>query len=141
MPAPALLLSRRSILLAAAVLAAALAVLLLLRPWQEPRPERTRVAVAVFVNRTGDPTMEPLGSMAADWVTRGLTQTELVDVVDVGAIYVQGRSAAGAPTDPYELARRNGAGTVVAGSYYLATDTLVIRATVEDAVTGTVLQT
>jgi hypothetical protein len=74
--------------------------------------------------------------MAADWVTRGLTHTELVDVVDVGAIYVQGRSAEGAPTDPYQLACRNGAGTVVAGSYYLATDTLVIRATVEDGVFG-----
>jgi tetratricopeptide (TPR) repeat protein/TolB-like protein len=114
---------------------------LAVRAWWESRPERTRVAVAVFVNRTGDPALEPLGSMAADWVTRGLTQTELVDVVDVGAIYVQGRSAEGAPTDPYELARRNGAGTVVSGSYYLATDTLVIRATVEDAVSGTVLQT
>jgi tetratricopeptide (TPR) repeat protein/TolB-like protein len=122
-------------------LAAALAALFAVRLWRQSRPERTRVAVAVFVNRTGDPALEPLGSMAADWVTRGLTQAELVDVVDVGAIYVQGRSAEGAPTDPYELARQNGAGTVVAGSYYLATDTLVVRATVEDAVNGTVLQT
>jgi tetratricopeptide (TPR) repeat protein len=61
--------------------------------------------------------------------------------VDVAAIHVQGRSAEGRPTDPYDLARRNGAGTVVAGSYYLATDTLVVRATIEDAVSGTVLQT
>ena len=141
MPAPALLRSRRWYLPAALVLAVALAVLLAIRAWREPRAERTRVAVAVFVNRTGDPALEPLGSMAADWVTRGLAQIELVDVVDVGAIYVQGRTAGGAPTDPYELARRNGAGTVVAGSYYLATDTLVVRATVEDALTGTVLQT
>ena len=33
---------------------------------------RDRVAVAVFTNRTGDSTLEPLGSMAADWITRGL---------------------------------------------------------------------
>lgn len=104
-------------------------------------PDRNRVAVAIFVNRTGDPAMEPLGSMVADWVTRGLGQTELVDVVDVGAIHVQGRSSGGEPTDPYRLARSNGAGTVVSGSYYLATDTLVVRATIEDAVGGTVLQT
>ena len=64
------------------------------------RPDRNRVAVAVFVNRTGDPSLEPLGNMAADWVTRGLTQTALVDVVDLGALYVEGRSAAGVPTDP-----------------------------------------
>ncbi len=140
MPVPAVTPLKRWWWLAATVVVSGGVALLATRPWQG-RPERTRVAVAVFVNRTGDPTLEPLGSMAADWVTRGLMQSELVDVVDVGAIYVQGRSAGGAPTDPYELARRNGAGTVVAGSYYLATDTLVVRATVEDAVTGTVLQT
>jgi tetratricopeptide (TPR) repeat protein/TolB-like protein len=138
---PPIALSRRWYIAAALACAAGLGALLAVRAWREPSPERTRVAVAVFVNRTGDPALEPLGSMAADWVTRGLTHTELVDVVDVGAIYVQGRSAEGTPTDPYELARRNGAGTVVSGSYYLATDTLVIRASVEDAVSGTVLQT
>ena len=139
MPRPALALSRRARLgIALAIgVGAVIGVGSLLR-WS---PDRKRVAVAVFVNRTGDPSLEPLGSMAADWVTRGLTQTALVDVVDLGALYVEGRSPQGVPTDPYELARRNGAGTVVAGSYYLATDTLVVRATVEDAVTGTVLQT
>jgi hypothetical protein len=47
---------------------------------------RRRDSVAVFVNRTGESLLEPLGRMAADWVTRGLTHT---DLVDVGAIYVQ----------------------------------------------------
>ena len=102
---------------------------------------RERVAVAVFSNRTGDSTLEPLGSMAADWVTRGLGSSELVEVVDLGAVYAQGRGEAGEPVDPVLLARRNGAGTVVSGSYYLATDTLVVRATLVDAASGTVLQT
>ncbi len=102
---------------------------------------RDRVAVAVFTNRTGDSTLEPLGSMAADWVTRGLGGSGQVEVVDMGAVYAQGRGAAGEPVDPVILARRNGAGTVVSGSYYLATDTLVIRATLVDAASGTVLQT
>lgn len=31
--------------------------------------------------------------MAADWITHGLTQSELVDVVDVGAIHAQGRTS------------------------------------------------
>ncbi|HEX2220607.1 MAG TPA: hypothetical protein VHG35_17520 [Gemmatimonadales bacterium] len=121
-------------------LAVGLGAILAVRTLRGRSPDRHRVAVAVFVNRTGDPSLEPLGSMAADWVTRGLTHTALVDVVDVGAVFVEGRTSDGVPTDPYELARRNGAGTVVAGSYYLATDTLVVRATVEDAVSGTVLQ-
>ena len=31
--------------------------------------------MAVFTNRTGDSSLEPLGSIAADWVTRGLAQS------------------------------------------------------------------
>jgi tetratricopeptide (TPR) repeat protein/TolB-like protein len=136
-----LALSRRSLLGVGVALVLGAGALLVVRGLRHRSPDRDRVAVAVFVNRTGDPSLEPLGSMAADWVTRGLTQTALVNVVDLGALYVEGRSADGVPTDPHDLARRNGAGTVVAGSYYLATDTLVVRATVEDAVSGTVLQT
>ena len=104
-------------------------------------PDRNRVAVAVFTNRTGDSTLEPLGSMAADWITRGLDGLESVEVMDVAALHAQGRSESGEPIDPVLLARRNGAGTVVSGSYYLATDTLVVRATLVDAASGTVLQT
>ncbi|HUF36227.1 MAG TPA: hypothetical protein VMN37_09765 [Gemmatimonadales bacterium] len=91
--------------------------------WSARPTVRDRVAVSVFANRTGDSTLEPLGSMAADWITRGLAQLEDVEVVDVGAVHAGGRSEAGEPTDPVVLARRNGAGTVVSGSYYLATDT------------------
>ena len=111
--------------------------------WHLKRPSalaRSRVATAVFVNRTGNPTLDPFGSMAADWITRGLTQTALAEVVDVGTVYVQGRSPGGEPTDPFLLARRNGAGTVVSGSYYLATDSLFVRAAIVDATTGAVLQ-
>jgi TolB-like protein/tetratricopeptide (TPR) repeat protein len=140
-PRPALPRSRRALIGAGVALALVTGAAIVFGRLRERRPDRNRVAVAVFVNRTGDPSLEPLGNMAADWVTRGLTQTALVDVVDLGALYVEGRSTAGVPTDPHELARRNGAGTVVAGSYYVATDTLVVRATVEDAVSGTVLQT
>jgi TolB-like protein/tetratricopeptide (TPR) repeat protein len=105
------------------------------------RPERTRIVVAVFANRTGDPALEQFGSMAADWVTRGLARTPTVEVVDVGALYVEGRTASGQPTDPLQLARRNGAGSVVAGSYYISEDTLAVRSTVIDGTTGEVLQT
>jgi tetratricopeptide (TPR) repeat protein/TolB-like protein len=79
--------------------------------------------------------------MAADWITRGLARTPTVEVVDVGALYVQGRTQAGQPTDPLTLARQNGAGSVVAGSYYVSADTLAVRSTVIDVATGEVLQT
>lgn len=131
---------RRS-LIALGVLAAVGLAVLAVRRWRTGRPERTRVVVAVFANRTGDPALEQFGSMAADWITRGLGRTPTVEVVDVGALYVEGRTPSGQPTDPLELARRNGAGSVVAGSYYVSGDTLAVRSTVIDVATGEVLQT
>lgn len=127
-------------LIALSVLAVAGLALFAVRRWRG-RPERTRVVVAVFANRTGDAALEQFGSMAADWITRGLARTPTVEVVDVGALYVEGRTASGQPTDPLELARRNGAGSVVAGSYYVSGDTLAVRSTVIDVATGEVLQT
>jgi TolB-like protein len=105
------------------------------------RHERERVVVAVFVNRTRKPELETFGRMVADWLNRGLQRTGTVEVVDLGVLYVQGRQAGGQPTGALELARSNGAGSVVAGSYYLADDTLVIRSVVLDVGTGEVSQT
>ncbi len=93
MPFPSPSRYRRWYLIGAIVFLAAGAALLAFRRWGPQRPASDRVAVAVFVNRTGDPALEPLGSMAADWITHGLTQSELVDVVDVGAIHAQGRTS------------------------------------------------
>lgn len=101
-----------------------------------------RVAVALFVNRTGLPALDHLGTMTSDWVTQGLARTSLVDVFDVGGLYVQGRTPRGEPADPRALARANGAGLVVAGNYYRdAHDTLMFSAQVIDVATGKVLRT
>ncbi len=131
---------RRSLIALFALAAAGALAVVAVRRWRG-RPERTRIVIAVFANRTGDPALEQFGSMAADWVTRGLARTPTVEVVDVGALYVEGRTASGAPTEPLELARRNGAGSVVAGSYYVSGDTLAVRSTVIDGSTGEVLET
>jgi TolB-like protein len=101
----------------------------------------SRVAVALFANRTGMPALDNLGTMASDWVTQGLARTSLVDVFDIGGLYVQGRTASGVPTDPRALARANGAGLVVAGNYYTGNrDTLMFSAQVIDVATGNVLR-
>ncbi|HUR94417.1 MAG TPA: protein kinase [Gemmatimonadales bacterium] len=99
-----------------------------------------RVMVAVLANRTGNPALDPVGLTAADYLNRGLVQTGLVEVVDVGVLYVQGRAATGEPTEPRALARRNGAGIVVAGSYDQSGDSLVFQAAILDAGSGRVLQ-
>jgi TolB-like protein len=131
---------RWSLIALLALAAAGALAVVAVRHWRG-RPARTRIVVAVFANRTGDPELEQFGSMAADWVTRGLARTPTVEVVDLGAVYVEGRTASGQPTDPLALARRNGAGSVVAGSYYVSEDTLAVRSTVIDGTTGEVLET
>src|SRR3712207_9151503 len=45
----------------------------------------TRVYVARFANNTGTPSMDQVGPMAADWVTRGLAETGLFEVVQDSA--------------------------------------------------------
>ena len=99
-----------------------------------------RVMVAVFANRTGDAFLDPIGLMAADWVNQGLVRTGLVDVVDVGATYVQGRADSGRPPDPRWLARQNNAGLVVSGNYYRSGDSILFQSTLTDVQTGRALR-
>lgn len=40
-----------------------------------------RVMVALFENQTGDKSLDPLGRMASDWITQGLSQTTMAEVV------------------------------------------------------------
>jgi tetratricopeptide (TPR) repeat protein len=107
---------------------------------QRGRTDPKRVMVAVLANRTGNPALDPVGLTAADYINRGLLQTGLVEVVDVGVLYVQGRAATGEPAEPRALARRNGAGIVVTGSYDQSGDSLVFLASIVDVGSGRVLQ-
>lgn len=104
-----------------------------------------RVVVAPFENRTGQPSLDPVGSMATDWIIQGLAHTGLVRVVPFTATVSSARFALGITdaSDTAErvqaLARETGAGIVVAGSYYLQGDSLVLQARITDAIGGTVL--
>ena len=95
---------------------------------------RDRVLVEVFENRTGDSALTSVGRVAQDWLAQGIIQTDLVDVVDPRAVYVQSHLAAAA--DPATLARRTGATVLVSGSYFRAGDTLFFDAAVTNAKTG-----
>jgi tetratricopeptide (TPR) repeat protein len=98
-----------------------------------------RVVVAPFENRTGDPALDPVGSLAADWVTEGISRAAGANVVPtsvalVSARRVQESLAAGARVDPLEaLAEETGAGLVVSGAYYAAGDGLQFLAQITDA--------
>jgi DNA-binding SARP family transcriptional activator/TolB-like protein len=107
------------------------------------RLDERRVVVAVFDNQTGDPELDPLGRMAADWVTQGLDQIEVVDVVPstTGLAPRPDLSGPGlsGPGDVRALAEATGAGTVVTGAYYLNGDSIEFQAQVVDARSGELL--
>jgi DNA-binding SARP family transcriptional activator/TolB-like protein len=102
----------------------------------------TRVVVAVFDNQTGESDLDPLGRMAADWVTQGLDQIEVVDVVPSATGLVP-RPGLGGPAvsagDIRALAAATGAGTVVAGAYYRSGDTIQFQTQVVNANDGQLL--
>ncbi len=52
-----------------------------------------RIAVLPLENRTGDPAQDQLGALAADWVTRGLVDARLTEVVP-SAVAIQAVSDA-----------------------------------------------
>ncbi len=99
-----------------------------------------RVAVAVLVNRTNEATLDAIGIMASDWLTRGLSHVPGVDAVEAGGLYLHGLTKVGEAVDPIEMARQNGAAIVVAGSYYQNAnrDSLTFSTQVIDVATGRV---
>jgi tetratricopeptide (TPR) repeat protein len=104
--------------------------------------EPKRIVVAVFENQTGDPALDPLGRMASDWITQGLSRVEGLHVVpSTSVLYAQPTgSRAKAGRDPIRaLAEETGAGTVVSGAYYLQGDTLQLQAKITDAARGRLL--
>ena len=103
----------------------ALAVIVAVIRSDRRAPEDGSVAVALFENRTGDPRLDPLGVMAADWITQGLAQTGLVQVVAPRAV---------------ELRKAAQPSILVVGSYYTSNDTLHWQTRITDAASGKVLR-
>src|SRR3989441_19927 len=105
-----------------------------------------RVVVAVIENHTGDRALDNIGHMAADWVTQGLAQTGLVEVVP--SMSVMTSSVASGEHGPghldaagiQTLGRETGAGTVVSGAYYRQADSIRFQVQISAATDGTVLR-
>jgi len=99
-----------------------------------------RVLVAPFENRTGDPSLDNLGLMAADWITRGLAQTGMVEAVSpitaVGSarFVAQETGTTGEQERIAALAEDTGAGTVITGAFYRQGEEILISAEVTDTV-------
>jgi serine/threonine-protein kinase len=111
-----------------------------------PQLNERRVVVAVIENHTGDRALDNIGHMAADWVTQGLAQTGLVEVVS--SMSVMKSSVAPGEHGPSRLdaariqtlGRETGAGTVVSGAYYRQADSIRFQIQISAATDGTVLR-
>ena len=105
-----------------------------------------KVVVAVFVNRTGDPSLDPLGLQISDWVTQSLTRIGVKVAInpELPSLGSPGlpRSVLGAAPDPVRaLAERAGAGLVVSGAYYLDGDALRVQSQVNDGASSDITST
>jgi tetratricopeptide (TPR) repeat protein len=98
-----------------------------------------RVAVAVFMNQTGDPKLDSLGREAAEWISEGLTKANLFAVAPLPSPEaLQSRASI---KDPLRrLAVETGAGKVVSGSYHLQGDIVRFYADIRDMNTGNILE-
>lgn len=148
-----------SIAVATAVLLAGSALAVwILRGRAPPMPasrrlEPKRVVVSVFENQTGDPSLSPLGRIASDWITEGLSRLSQVEVVPSTTAHgkslefsrlagsqarqpPQGRQPQLARDLAQWLSEETGAALVVSGSYQLQGDELRVLVRVTNAATG-----
>ncbi len=98
----------------------------------EPQLDARRVLVTAFDNRTGDSTLDPLSRMAADWITRGIQQTALLEAVPPEATLPLVAGTKPAAERERTLAELTGAGTIISGAIYLLDDSLQFQAHITD---------
>jgi DNA-binding SARP family transcriptional activator/TolB-like protein len=113
-----------------------------------PSLNAKRVLVIPFTNRTGDTTLNSLGNLAADWITRGLAITAVLEIADPSAIVLGGEMGGAAQvgqasdqaTDAGARARASSSGMVVWGSLYRRGREVEFDAKITDVQSGSVLR-
>ena len=93
-----------------------------------PGPSPMRAAVGIFANLTGDPSLDILGKIAADWITQGISKIPGLEVSPPAA--VEGSSVKDLVQD---LARLTGAGTIITGGFLLENGSLEFKFQITDA--------
>jgi tetratricopeptide (TPR) repeat protein len=128
---------RLALVLGTGLLVAGAAVVAI-RSRNERAEALSRIVVMPFDNRTGDASLEPVGTIAADWVTQGLTEPGILVVLDTRSALAAARTL-GAAATPMAVGRETGAGLVVAGSYFLRGDSLQFQAQIASTTDGRIL--
>jgi tetratricopeptide (TPR) repeat protein len=97
-----------------------------------------RVVVLPYHNETGDPALDPVGRMVAEWITEGLAQTGEVPVVPTLIVLqtldgiAKGAAPRGGRPPVQQLARLTDSRIAVTGSYYKRGDALEFHSEVLD---------
>ncbi len=125
-PLPVMGSRRMRILVSLLIVIVLSAIALVFQPWQlvtesskDSNTDVKRVVVVPFRNQTGDPSLDPLGRMVADWTTQGLLQTGLAEVVPPEML-----SDLDASKGVRSVVDATGASLLVTGSYYKVGDSI-----------------
>jgi tetratricopeptide (TPR) repeat protein len=101
--------------------------------------------VAVFANQTGDPTLDRVGYLAGDWISQGLLEAQVMEVVPwvsahQASVWVQAELEAGRVRNPLEaLAAETGANVVISGAIYRERESISFHIQINDASDGKLL--
>lgn len=132
--------ARARIVIPSLIVLGLLAAVLVFEPWKflteysGGTVAAKRVVVVPFRNQTGDPSLDVLGRMIADWTTQGLLESGLADVVPPERLSQFERSM-----NIESIVKSTSAKTIVIGTYYKLGDTIQFQAQIFDA-EGTLLQ-
>jgi tetratricopeptide (TPR) repeat protein len=138
--------SRRAALGAAFVLGlAAFGTFAFFQSRDSARLDPKRVAVEEFENQTRDVSLDPIGKMAADWISQGIAQSGVAEVLSMPISTREVES--GGPAVPRasrdrsdDQADRARAGTIIRGRYYRDGDSLRFQAELLDANTSRLIR-
>jgi TolB-like protein/tetratricopeptide (TPR) repeat protein len=115
-------------------------VLVLWSPWRARPPAVTldpkRVVVAAFENRTGDATLDALGTLVPEALAQGASGIGDFTVIPSPASpsrRVVGGDTASGQQALHQLGQETGAGVVVSGAYYLLGEDLRVQSQLTDA--------
>jgi len=104
------------------------------------RPTKPRVAVEVFENWTGDPALDVVGTMTAEYTRNALARTAMLDVADPAFDIWDSRNARrGRPSVLTALVRLTEPQIVISGAYFKKGDSLSFTGKAVDTKSGTIL--
>ncbi len=112
-----------------------------------PSLNPNRVFVAAFENRTGDPTLDPIGRLVSDWITQGILHNELAEVITTTTMLQMIQNAGlvgGGLADRIkliELAEATNSGILVFGMFHQVGEDIQLHAQIIDAQKNEVILT